>query len=420
MVISHNLAAMNTANCLGKVSKSFSKSTEKLSSGYKINRASDDAAGLTISEKMRYQIRGLNKASNNIQDGISYVQVADGALDEVTSIIQRMRELSVQGANDTNTDTDRQAIQDELDTLKKETDRIFTDTTFNTMPVFARKLDYVQYEDKTQQIVTDTGTKYVEGNNYGLIEVLGKDKITTDSHLSDSVTLDKDGTWVTSGNREPKYEENIGSAGTDYGTAYAWKLFQDNGDGTYTHTGTGDVWTKSSQYSNYFELTKNDDSGNTETLGYETNKHTTYLSDYTKTDATGKITADAYYPFFDGVTYLDGVTYPCAKIDFSGLGTDYTKDDLYGLGFSSVCQHGCGAYYSIKFVDGTKGNETFDKTTDNGIKYNEKSSKSYVITMDISGISDDAAGAQKLVEAVVQAAKNSTDFDDHWGVRTFF
>ena len=110
---------------------------EKISSGYKINRSADDAAGLSISEKMRYQIRGLNKASNNIQDGISFVQVAEGALNEVHSLLQRMRELTVQGANDTNTEEDRQAIQDEIVQLEEECDRIFKTTDFNTQKIWA-------------------------------------------------------------------------------------------------------------------------------------------------------------------------------------------------------------------------------------------------------------------------------------------
>ncbi len=103
MVVQHNLSAMNTSRQMNSVSSAMSKSTEKLSSGYKINRAGDDAAGLSISEKMRSQIRGLNKAASNAQDGISLVQVAEGALNETHSILQRMNELATQAANDTNT-----------------------------------------------------------------------------------------------------------------------------------------------------------------------------------------------------------------------------------------------------------------------------------------------------------------------------
>ena len=133
MVVQHNLSAMNTNRQMGTVSSALQKSTEKLSSGYRINRAGDDAAGLSISEKMRSQIRGLNKASSNAEDGISLIQVAEGALNESHSILQRMNELATQAANDTNTSTDRKAIQQELTQLTSELDRIYSTTQFNTM-----------------------------------------------------------------------------------------------------------------------------------------------------------------------------------------------------------------------------------------------------------------------------------------------
>ena len=133
MVVQHNLSAMNTNRQLSGVQSAQSKSTEKLSSGYRINRAGDDASGLSISEKMRSQIRGLNKASSNAQDGISLVQVAEGALNETHSILQRMNELATQAANDTNTSTDRTAIQAEIDQLTSEINRIQSTTQFNTM-----------------------------------------------------------------------------------------------------------------------------------------------------------------------------------------------------------------------------------------------------------------------------------------------
>ena len=133
MVVQHNMSAMNTNRQLSGVSSAQSKSTEKLSSGYRINRAGDDAAGLSISEKMRSQIRGLDKASSNAQDGISLIQIAEGALNETHSILQRMNELATQAANDTNTDDDRTAIGDEITQLVSEIDRIKDTTQFNTM-----------------------------------------------------------------------------------------------------------------------------------------------------------------------------------------------------------------------------------------------------------------------------------------------
>ena len=132
MVVQHNLTSMNANRNLGVSCGALSKSTEKLSSGYKINRAGDNAAGLAISEKMRGQIRGLNQASANSEDGISMIQTAEGALTETHSILQRMRELAVQAASDTNTDDDRTQIQNEIDQLTQEVDRIATTTEFNT------------------------------------------------------------------------------------------------------------------------------------------------------------------------------------------------------------------------------------------------------------------------------------------------
>ena len=131
MVVQHNLQAMNANRMLGITQGTLSSSTEKLSSGYKINRAADDAAGLSISEKMRKQIRGLTKASSNAEDGISAVQTAEGALQEVTDMLQRMNELAVQASNGTNSTTDRQSIQDEIDQLTTEIDRVAETTKFN-------------------------------------------------------------------------------------------------------------------------------------------------------------------------------------------------------------------------------------------------------------------------------------------------
>ena len=139
MVVQHNLTAANTNRQLGITTNGLQKSTEKLSSGYKINRAADDAAGLSISEKMRNQIRGLNKASDNAQDGISLVQTAEGALNEVHSMLQRMSELAVQAANGTNQTVDRSAIASEVTQLKTEIARVGSTTQFNKMNILDGK-----------------------------------------------------------------------------------------------------------------------------------------------------------------------------------------------------------------------------------------------------------------------------------------
>jgi flagellin len=141
MIIQHNMAAANTNRQLGITTGNIAKSTEKLSSGFKINRAGDNAAGLTISEKMRAQIRGLEQASTNAQDGISLIQTAEGALNETQSILQRMRELAVQASNDTNVSADRAAISKELNALIDEVDRIAKDTEFNKMKLLNGSLE---------------------------------------------------------------------------------------------------------------------------------------------------------------------------------------------------------------------------------------------------------------------------------------
>ncbi len=135
MIVQHNITSMNANRQLGIVGNNLAKSTEKLSSGYRINRAADDAAGLAISEKMRAQVRGLNRASDNAQDGISLIQTAEGAMDQQHAILQRTRELVVQAANsgvlDGDKEDDFQKIQDEIDALKTEFERINSDTEFN-------------------------------------------------------------------------------------------------------------------------------------------------------------------------------------------------------------------------------------------------------------------------------------------------
>ena len=152
MVVQHNLTAMNSNRMLGLTTASQAKSTEKLSSGYKINRAADDAAGLSISEKMRKQIRGLTQASSNAQDGISAVQTAEGALNEVQDMLQRMNELAVKSANSTNSASDREAIQAEIDQLTTEIDRVSETTKFNETYLLKGDLDATkdknfQYKD---------------------------------------------------------------------------------------------------------------------------------------------------------------------------------------------------------------------------------------------------------------------------------
>ena len=176
MVVQHNLQAMNSNRMLGINQGTMAGSTEKLSSGYKINRAADNAAGLSISEKMRKQIRGLSQASTNAEDGISSVQTAEGALQEVTDMLQRMNELAVQAANGTNSQTDRQYIQDEIDQLVTEIDRVAETTKFNETYLLKGdqagngKSVYTQSYNVTYMRNTGFNTTEINGGN-GTISV---------------------------------------------------------------------------------------------------------------------------------------------------------------------------------------------------------------------------------------------------------
>ena len=198
MVVQHNMSAMNANRMLSGVASAQSKSTEKLSSGYRINRAADDAAGLSISEKMRSQIRGLNQASTNAQDGISLIQTAEGALNEQHSILQRMRELAVQAANGTETNDDREAVQNEIEQLQSELTRISDTTEFNTMKL----LDGSQSGSKVQvslskSAATGATTKNAEVQQVNTsVDVVAE--LTKGSSVTYSVTvLDKNNNTST-------------------------------------------------------------------------------------------------------------------------------------------------------------------------------------------------------------------------------
>ena len=225
MVVQHNMQAANANRMLGITSGAQAKSTEKLSSGYKINRAADDAAGLTISEKMRTQIRGLDKASSNAQDGVSSVQTAEGALTEVHSMLQRMNELAVQSANGTNSSDDRQAIQDEVDQLTTEIDRVAETTKFNEI--------YLLKGDNS-----NTKNVYMKGHDAGLKGTL------TDGAKSATFTMDAlqagdkytiAGKEYTIGSATTEVTALIDKANTDATADTANKTVDVNGK-TYTIT----------------------------------------------------------------------------------------------------------------------------------------------------------------------------------------
>ncbi|MCK7607482.1 flagellin [Geobacillus stearothermophilus] len=213
MRINHNIAALNTYRQLTFNNTQAAKNIEKLSSGLRINRAGDDAAGLAISEKMRGQIRGLEQASRNAQDGISLLQTAEGALNETHSILQRMRELAVQASNDTNIDTDRAAIQQEIDQLKSEIDRIGNTTQFNSKNLLDGSLSQsVTLSTSSTKVVkaevltsTDTGTYSLQVQNKKIV----------------AANLNSNGTGVTS--------DNITLTGSSYDVKQSYSIKVEDG-----------------------------------------------------------------------------------------------------------------------------------------------------------------------------------------------
>ena len=230
MVVQHNLTAMNSNRMLGLTTASQAKSTEKLSSGYKINRAADDAAGLSISEKMRKQIRGLTQASSNAQDGISAVQTAEGALNEVQDMLQRMNELAVKAANGTNSEDDRTYIQNEIDQLTTEIDRVAETTKFNETYLLKGDRDATQkytYKyatptadaaaEATMTAPTDTAT-----NNLGVTGVTFETGADKTSQNALAAALKNQGLTITS---TSKWDTTAGGgAGAAKDTAYTVTL----------------------------------------------------------------------------------------------------------------------------------------------------------------------------------------------------
>ena len=206
MVVQHNLQAMNANRMLNITTGSQSKSAEKLSSGYRINRAADDAAGLSISEKMRKQIRGLDQASTNAEDGVSAVQTAEGALTEVHSMLQRMNELAVQASNGTNSKTDRDAIQSEIDQLTTEIDRVAETTKFNETYLLKGDAD------------GNTKNVYMKGHDAGLKGTL-TDGATTATFKVAAGALDA-GKSVTIGGKEYTIGATVADGKTLLGNTY--------------------------------------------------------------------------------------------------------------------------------------------------------------------------------------------------------
>jgi len=234
MVVQHNMQAANANRMLNVTTSAQSKSTEKLSSGYRINRAADDAAGLTISEKMRKQIKGLDRASTNAEDGVSAVQTAEGALTEVHSMLQRMNELATQSANGTNSNTDRKAIQDEIDQLTTEIDRVSETTKFNetyllkgdgaekahTVNAHDAGLDGVTLTDKGDTV--EVTLKTLNGGDK--ISIAGKNYTigSTVKDVKDAVAAPTNGDKIKVGDTEYVYADGTNTASKDGKAPAGW------------------------------------------------------------------------------------------------------------------------------------------------------------------------------------------------------
>ena len=315
MVVQHNMQAMNANRMLNVTTGQQAKSTEKLSSGYRINRAADDAAGLTISEKMRKQIRGLDQASTNAQDGVSSVQTAEGALTEVHSMLQRMNELAVQASNGTNSEDDRQAIQDEISQLTTEIDRVAETTKFNEI--------YLLKGDKSGTTKTNTLAAHDAGLAGKLSEsVDGKTTFTADAL--------KVGSSVKIAGTEYKI---VGSAdATDYTDAKTYNDVPVNGDkiirGDQTYTYDGADWKDEAGVTQAnFKAVAGDTlvskAGKTTTImGDGVAAHT--ASDRTSVEAKVKAIAANGKVKINGTEYTVGTT---TKAD----GSAYTADDIAAL-----------------------------------------------------------------------------------------
>ncbi len=317
MRINHNIAALNTYRQLSGNTSATSKSLEKLSSGLRINRAGDDAAGLAISEKMRGQIRGLDQASRNASDGISLIQTAEGALNETHSILQRMRELAVQASNDTNTTEDRKNIQDEMDELNKEIDRIAETTQFNTKNLLDGSMGI--NKDATANINANDSVKTLDAS--GAVDFAASGTVLTDLTDKDGNSLgiaagDKiEVSYVING--ETKTDSLTVSAGSDLADLLA-KI----GDGTASYSGgvkmtASDEGFEAAVYG--ITITVKDDKGVTKAGA------TNALSSFSETDAAADTRADGRATFHIGANTNQNMQLSIENMSSSALGVKGLK-----------------------------------------------------------------------------------------------
>jgi flagellin len=322
MVINHNIAALNTYRQFGSAGKAQSNSMEKLSSGLRINRAGDDAAGLAISEKMRGQIRGLDQASRNSQDSISLIQTAEGALNETESILQRMRELSVQSANDTNTTEDRKNIQDEMNQLTKEIDRIADTTQFNTKNLLdgsmGKAVNTAVANKSTSDVLQSGGAAITDltdvlsdlqdsdGNSLGIV---AGDKVYV-SWVKDGSTIEKELTAAgVAGGATTSTLTNLTALITDGTTAVGDGTTGPAGSLIVTAGGTG-----TTNAVNGLTITVKDASGNVKTAASNA------LSSFSETTQAENLRTDGSATFQIGANAGQNISLDINEMTASALG----------------------------------------------------------------------------------------------------
>lgn len=329
MIINHNMMAMNTHRQLSINNTAGAKSIEKLSSGYRINRAGDDAAGLAISEKMRGQIRGLNMASKNAQDGISLIQTAEGALNETHDILQRMRELAVQSANDTNVKVDRAELQKEVDQLSQEISRIGNTTEFNTQKLLDGSFSGTFHigANEGQNLKLDVGD--MRGLKLG---VAGAVKYTESADYTKTGNQDiADGTYYVDGT---DLKDAEGTVVASYATG-TWTAKVGEGDDTFKFTQTvdsGTITIKDGKATGTAEFTN---------TALQAGEYTINTTDKTIVDANGKVFATSA----DNITFLaaDGTTEvlkleaaPTADIKIAVGGTDISSQTVASKAITTI------------------------------------------------------------------------------------
>lgn len=404
MIIQHNMLANFTNRQMGINNKSISKNTEKLASGYKINRSADDAAGLAISEKMRGQIRGLKRAARNTEEGMNFCQVADGAMQELEGIIQRIRELSVQSANDTYTEPDRETIQKEVGHLIEEIDRITDDTEFNTIKVFKKNRVRTEYEEITGSKLVQVGNPSnieIEGKNYGLTEVLGADHVYQGKNMDSPINFLGSG-WHNTGADAIVTSlggKSISSLQNQYGITIPVKASSMSNVKIVSKDNKSEI---NLQYNGTMN-----EKGEYLLTGMEINTYDKELSDSSK-QLTASDNLTAGYISNCG-TKGSGMStqYYSGWLDFSGFGKDYDASSLAKQGFNTGCTHCSGRNrYNIRFTT-----DKCSKTNADEINYNYvKDGNIHTIVLNIDGCKDGG----ELVKRIMSAANSERDFTSHY------